>query len=436
MKCVILAADRGLRLQRSDSKPLTSLLGLPLIELTIRTAMDGGASGFVVVTGYQSARVGAFVSELGQRLGTDITLVENPDWENRENGASLLAAREHLDSPFLLTMADHLFEAETVRRLMEARVPDGGLVLACDYNRNNPLVDPEDVTRVQVDQNNGCIRAIGKGLADYNALDTGLFLCSPGFLDELEQAGREGDSSLSAGVRRLAEKDRALALDVTGAFWIDVDDEAAFRRAEDALLESIRGKDRDGPVSRYLNRPLSARLSRRLAYTSLTPNQISLISFGISVLGAALMLIPHYLGLALGGLLAQGASILDGCDGEIARLKKQQSDYGGWLDAVLDRYSDAFILSALALHAWQTGVAAAIPIGFLAVTGALVLSYTADKYDGLMRDKGGSRFRLGRDVRLLVIALGALLNLPLTTLIVIAVTMNAEAVRRMLVCRG
>lgn len=436
MKCVILAAGRGLRLQRSDSKPLTSLLGLPLIERTIRTARDGGATSFVVVTGYRSEQVGAFVSDLGKRLGTDITLVHNPDWETKENGASLLAAREHLDGPFLLTMADHLFEAETIRKLLDAKVPEDGLVLACDYNRNNPLVDPEDVTRVRVESSSGCIRDIGKALTDYNAWDTGLFLCTPAFLSELEQAAKEGDSSLSAGVRRLAARDRALALDVTGAFWIDVDDEAAFRRAEEALLSSIRSKDRDGPVSRYLNRPLSARLSRRLAYTGLTPNQISLISFGVSLLGAALMLIPHYLGLALGGLLAQAASILDGCDGEIARLKRQQSDYGGWLDAVLDRYSDAFILSALALHAWQTGVAAAIPIGFLAVTGALVLSYTADKYDGLMREKGGSRFRLGRDVRLLVIALGALLNLPLTTLVLIAVTMNAEAIRRMVVCRG
>lgn len=436
MKCVILAAGRGLRLQRSDSKPLTPLLGLPLIERTLRTAREGGATGFVVVTGYRSKQVGDFVAALGQRLGIEVTLVENPDWEHKENGASLLAARAHLDEPFLLTMADHLFEAETVRKLMAAEVPEDGLLLACDYNRYNPLADPEDVTRMQVDRDSGAIRDIGKGLEAFNALDTGLFLCTPGFLSELEQAEQEGDSSLSAGVRRLAEKNKALALDVTGAFWIDVDDEAAFRRAEDALLESIRGKDRDGPISRHLNRPLSARLSRRLAYTSLTPNQISLISFGLSVLGAALMLIPHYLGLALGGLLAQAASILDGCDGEIARLKKQQSDYGGWLDAVLDRYSDAFILSALALHGWQTGVAAAIPIGFLAVTGALVLSYTADKYDGLMRDKGGSRFRLGRDVRLLVIALGALLNLPLATLALIAITMNAEAVRRMVVCRG
>ncbi|MDO6461195.1 NTP transferase domain-containing protein [Granulosicoccaceae sp. 1_MG-2023] len=435
MKCVILAAGRGRRLQRSDSKPLTSILGIPLIERTIRTAMDGGATGFVVVSGYQAEPLSQFMTTLSQRLGGEITTVHNADWDSKDNGASLLAARGHLQEPFLLTMADHVFAADTVRRLLQNTPPQDGLLLACDRDINNPLVDPDDVTRVQIDDT-GAIRDIAKGLKQFNGYDTGLFLCTPGFLQVLSEAAGQGDSSLSAGVRHLAANGKARAVDTDGAFWIDVDDEAAFRRAEHAMLNNIRGKDRDGPVSRYLNRPLSARLSRYLAYTSLTPNRISLISFAASLLGAGLMLLPHYWALALGGLLAQAASVLDGCDGEIARLKYQASDYGGWLDAVLDRYSDALLLTALALHSWQDGTLAAVPVGFLAVTGALVLSYTADKYDGLMRDKGGSRFRLGRDVRLLVIALGAVLNLPFATLVLIALSMNAEAIRRMWVCRG
>lgn len=434
MKCVILAAGRGLRLQRSDSKPLTSILGMPLIERTIRTAREGGATEFVVVTGYRSDQVAAFVTALGQRLNIRIRVVHNPDWDKNGNGYSLLAAREHLKEPFLLTMADHLFDASTLRRLLQSAQPADGIVLATDCRLKNPLVDMDDVTRVKVEQNSLC--AIDKGLADFNGFDTGLFLCTPAFVPALEKAMAQGDSSLSAGVRQLIEQGKARALDIGEAFWIDVDDEAAFQRAEKALLHKIRGKDRDGPVARYLNRPVSAWLSRRLAYTSLTPNQISLLSFALSVVAAGLMLLPHYWSLALGGLLAQAASVLDGCDGEIARLKNQQSDYGGWLDAVLDRYSDALLLAALALHAWQTGSASAIPIGFLAVTGALVLSYTADKYDGLMRHKSEGRFRLGRDVRLLLIALGAILNQPLATLIIVALVMNAEAVRRMVVCRG
>lgn len=435
MKCIILAAGRGLRLQRSDSKPLTSILGLPLIERTIRTAREGGATEFVVVTGYQSEQLAAFVTALGQRLNIKVTVVDNPAWNEKGNGYSLLAARPHIDGPFLLTMADHLFDADTVKQLLQAPKPEAGVLLATDHRLTNSLVDLEDVTRVKVDEHSHALTAIGKGLADYNAFDTGLFLCSPAFLPALEEAANDGDSSLTGGVRQLIKQGKAQALDIGDAFWIDVDDEPAFQRAETALLKNIRGKDRDGPVARYLNRPLSARLSKRLAYTSLTPNQISLLSFALSVIGAGLMLIPYYWSLALGGLLAQAASVMDGCDGEIARLKQQESDYGGWLDAVLDRYSDAFLLAAMSLHAWQTGTFSAIPIGFMAVTGALVLSYTADKYDGLMRQKSQGRFRLGRDVRLLVIALGAVFNQALATLIFIAIVMNAEVVRRMIVCR-
>ncbi|MFP6756460.1 MAG: hypothetical protein VCB60_12160, partial [Alphaproteobacteria bacterium] len=64
-------------------------------------------------------------------------------------------------------------------------------------------------------------------------------------------------------------------------------------------------------------------------------------------------------------------------------------------------------------------------------------SYTADKYDGVMaqRLEGASYFRLGRDVRVLLIFLGAILNQPLLTLGVVAVVMNMEVVRRIMICR-
>ncbi len=64
-------------------------------------------------------------------------------------------------------------------------------------------------------------------------------------------------------------------------------------------------------------------------------------------------------------------------------------------------------------------------------------SYSADKYDGLMTKKlrGAPYFRLGRDVRVFIIFLGAVFNLPLLTLAVIALVMNIEVVRRIIVCR-
>jgi CDP-L-myo-inositol myo-inositolphosphotransferase len=128
--------------------------------------------------------------------------------------------------------------------------------------------------------------------------------------------------------------------------------------------------------------------------------------------------------------------VVDGCDGEVARLRLQESDFGGWFDAVLDRYADAFLLFGLTWHAFfaAEGSPLVLFVGFMAITGSFLVSYTADKYDGLMK----TRFergeilgiRIGRDLRVLVIALGAVFSLPFLALSLIAVVMNAETVRR------
>ena len=83
-----------------------------------------------------------------------------------------------------------------------------------------------------------------------------------------------------------------------------------------------------------------------------------------------------------------------------------------------------------------TGTNLFVVLGFAAIVGSFLNSYTADKYDGLMarRLQGASYFRLGRDVRVFVIFLGAALNLPLVTLGIVALIMNVEVVRRIIVC--
>jgi CDP-L-myo-inositol myo-inositolphosphotransferase len=140
----------------------------------------------------------------------------------------------------------------------------------------------------------------------------------------------------------------------------------------------------------------------------------------------------------LGGLLAQFASVIDGCDGEVARLKFQGSDYGGWFDAVLDRYADAFLLFGLTWHAYAANTnALTLFVGFLAIIGSFMLSYTADKYDRIMRDRiiHGKVFRMGRDVRVFLIFLGAVFDQVYLTLLVIAIVMNIETIRRIIICR-
>ena len=437
MKCLIIAAGKGSRLRlRGDSKPLIPILGVPLIERVIRSAREAGADDFYVVTGYHEERVRTFLKGLSDRTGIRITPIVNGDWEE-ENGLSVLKARHHLSDPFLLLMADHLFEPSIAREMLEIPLAEGEISLAVDRDIRNSLVDMGDVTRVKTEE--GKINNIGKGLTDFNGFDTGIFVSTPAIFGTLERCAEESsDTSLCGAVRVLAIEGRAKAVDINGHFWIDVDDPAAVRRAENALLTDLGDKPNDGPVSRHLNRPLSVRISRRLVNYGITPNQISLFSFLCSVLVAGLFALGGYPALLLGGFLAQFASVFDGCDGEVARLKFQTSPYGGWLDAVLDRYADALLLFGLTWHAYADKTDSLILLtGFLAIIGSFMVSYTADKYDRLMRARiqHGKGFRLGRDVRVFLIFLGALLNQTALTLVVIAAVMNIETIRRVIICR-
>jgi CDP-L-myo-inositol myo-inositolphosphotransferase len=295
----------------------------------------------------------------------------------------------------------------------------------------------EDVTRVKT--KDGKILDIGKGLTEFNGFDTGIFLCTTAIFKALERSAKQdGDITLSGAVKILAAEGKAKTFEISGRFWIDVDDPAAFKRAENSILADLKDKPNDGPVSRYLNRPVSIRISRRLADHQITPNQISLFSFLCSVLAAGLFALHSYFALLLGGLMAQFASIVDGCDGEVARLKYQSSAYGGWFDAVLDRYADAFLLFGLTWHVYTDKTDSFILlIGFMAIIGSFMLSYTADKHDSLMRNRitHGKGLRMGRDIRVFLIFLGAVFNQAYLTLVVIAVVMNIATVRRLIICR-
>jgi len=437
MKCLIIAAGEGSRLSRKgDSKPLVPLLGLPLIERVILNAKRASITDFYIVTGYNGEKLRNHLDQFAQNRDLKITHLINNQWE-KENGLSVLKAKGEIDENFILLMSDHIFDKSILEDLIQTqeKVADGEIILAVDCNLKNKTVDVGDVTKVLVDDKNRIVD-IGKNIKKYNAYDTGIFLCSPAIFEVLEENSGNGDTSLSAGIKILAKQKKSRVFDIKGKYWIDVDDESTFKKAENILLANLK-KVSDGPVSRYLNRPISIRISKYLLKKSITPNQISSFSFIFSMVGALFFFFGGYANLLIGGILAQIASIIDGCDGEIARLKFQTSEFGGWYDAVLDRYADAFLLFGLTYYVYFLGENLLyLFIGFLAIIGAFMNSYTADKYDGLMKKnltRGKHYFRIGRDVRIGIIFIGTLINQPALVLFIIAFLMNAENIRRILI---
>jgi len=230
---VILAAGAGSRfIHRGDSKPLIPLLGIPLLERSVRTLITAGIRRIVLVCGYRANEVTTFADDLARRLDVDIHIIDHKGWKEG-NGSSAFAAKPAVNGLFLLVMCDHLFDPKMLRRLIQTTPPDGGLILAVDGSLDNPLVDMEDVTRVR--RKDLYIAAIGKGMDIFDTFDTGAFLCTHGLFTALSDAMAARESSLSAAVMRLAAENKAVTLDVSGAFWIDIDDEAALNRAEKAI---------------------------------------------------------------------------------------------------------------------------------------------------------------------------------------------------------
>lgn len=121
----------------------------------------------------------------------------------------------------------------------------------------------------------------------------------------------------------------------TAEGWEYLEDSAQIAGCEKRFLHAS-GKSQDGLVSRFVNRPISRALSRLLLKTPVTPSAWTLSIFVLPLVGAAFLARGSYASLIVGLLFFQLYSILDGCDGEIARAKYLESPRGGQLDTWCD----------------------------------------------------------------------------------------------------
>lgn len=232
MDALIIAAGFGSRLREvSESKPLTPIAGVPLLELGVRQAKAAGVVRVVVVTGYQAELIEASLPGLSASVGIPVVAERIADW-SIPNGYSVMAGAAQISGDFLLMMSDHIFSAPILTQLAQQGDPNRGVTLAIDRRTTSDLVDPDDATWVETDDL-GFIRAIGKTIATYNAVDCGAFLATQELPTAIAAAIASGKSgSLSDGMQRLADAGRAATFDVGHAWWLDVDDPAMYRLAE------------------------------------------------------------------------------------------------------------------------------------------------------------------------------------------------------------
>ena len=194
----------------------------------------------------------------------------------------------------------------------------------------------------------------------------------------------------------------------------------------------------EGLVSAHLNRRFSRPLAKLLARTPITPNQISFLSFIVAIGSLSLFLTGHNV---WAGIVAQTSSVLDGVDGDLARIKNMKSSFGGFFDAILDRYADFAILGGLTFWALQFEPRfenmVVVAAGLAATVGSFMISYSTARaevsfgkpFSGLIRSLAS------RDARLLIVMIGSIVGHGTVTLFFLGAMTNLVVVWRVFEAR-
>ena len=198
----------------------------------------------------------------------------------------------------------------------------------------------------------------------------------------LAAASRCRDVGELLAALRVRFDEAKLDVDETGRF--PMTEAADARPAEAWLLRSLI-KQREGFMSRHFERKISLAITRRLAVTRITPDVMTLVSVAIGLFGASCFLSSSPAYQLAGALLFLAHSILDGCDGELARLKFMESPRG----AILDFWGDnvvhvgVFACMAVGLSLAQD---ATWPLALGAVTVIATLGAAARQSRAIMLD--------------------------------------------------
>lgn len=412
------------------------LFGLHAVERTVLAFQRAGVREFVVAGDDAAATGIAAVLASGRCRGARVRVVRGDEpLAPTLGGGGAFVAR-----------ADTLYDRRLVARFVDETAGADTTVVAVDF-RADALAAQEGAPRITGLRAGGGpgdrLRAAGQGLLAPEGVLAGLARVNASFLRAWDDAP-PGFRSLDNACTLLARREPVDTWPVA-ELWQTVRPREGAREADLLLarrkvLAGAVGVA-DGIVARHVNRPLSRRITERLLSRDVKPWQLSVLSF-LAVLAAGCSFAVGH--ATTGGLIAQAASILDGVDGEVARIRYQDSAFGGVYDALLDRVGDAAVIGGMTLYAWLMGAgASAVALGFGALAGSSLSMLVKEKYGTQFRRRyrteGEGRWRwllLGRDGRLFLALVAGLTGHVEAVLAYLAVGTHLHAGVRIYRIRG
>jgi len=413
IKALVLAAGEGSRLRKyAKQKTLHHIVGVPLLGRILRGLKEAGINSVCIVIGYEGDEIRREIGE--NYAGLDITYITAQNWE-KGNLHSFLAAKGIFKKDFVLCMGDHIFDSQIVKNLINVTL-NGALVLAVDG-----VGHAFDDTKVL--EREGMILDIGKHINASNCVDTGFFFCSPRIFSYAEMAAKQGAPELADCIRLAAQNGDARVLDISGHYWVDVDNKKDVECAKRLLAEhSQKKRGASDFVAHYVNRPIENAIVCRISDSRITPNQITILTNVLAYLVTALFLFGH---LLIGALLVFVVGVIDGLDGKLARIRGRTTKLGR-MEHLFDLLFEFSWLIALAIFLSQSEGSLPLVIATLSVTFIAFYRFCYDQFSRTMGvsldvygrfERAFRRVAGRRNIYNVYILIGVLFGMPFYSLI-------------------
>ncbi len=288
-------------------------------------------------------------------------------------------------------------------------------------------VDLDEATKVKCE--NGRAIDIGKNLKDFDFVDTGFFILSKEIFNFAEEIVKEKDV---VELKDIVKRAKIPVTEVSSYFWMDIDTKEDVKKAKRFLIRNSVKSVGDGIVARNLNRKISVRISELLV-DFVTPNQMTLLSFLSGMISSVIL----FFNIPLAALFYQFSSIIDGCDGEIARASLKKSKVGEYVDSILDRFVDFLFLVTLAyVSDFDRFIWLALAY---AIFGSVMVSYSTEKFkaaffEDIYKKIPKMKFLIGkRDERIFVTMIFCLLSLVKELIMLLAFWANLRVALTLLI---
>jgi phosphatidylglycerophosphate synthase/choline kinase len=295
MKAIItLAREENIKIERKKLNALVRLCGLTLLERNLYTLKKAGIDDFLIVCGLQYDIIKNFIEDQKLSKNFNLSLFRKSDDIPLE------------DDQFVVLDVTLIFDFDIIKNLIAKADIDS--IICVDSSPKHVKIDID----------------LSKGF-----INTGIFLCNKGDLPISENIIRNSFIS-----KQDFEKSKIRIYDVNGGFWFKINTEEDLKTAEDILLNIIPANE--DFVGKFVRKIPAKFLIKHLIKTSITPNQVSLLTFLSFLIAAFLFSFGKYNYGIIAGMMVLLALFLDHCDGGIARLTFNTSRHGAWLDDMYD----------------------------------------------------------------------------------------------------